>query len=115
MVFGRSYYVGQTNFGINLGLDSYSRKIVDEFGGATLKHVGATNNDSYEIMVKTTKVPLLIRKAKELDAIPLLFVGDESDNSQVEHLLNYGYWENFSMLIPDPIKSTINLTIKGII
>ena len=115
LVFGRSYYVGDTGYGANITLESYSKKEVDVFGTTTLVHRGAVNLDSYEVHIPTEKVPPLKRKAKELDAIAVLFVMDEDENSNLENLLNYGYWESFSMLIPDKEISTISLTIKGIL
>ena len=115
LVFGRSFYVGDTGYGANLSLESYSRKITDEFGNTTLVHRDSVNLDSYEVQVPTQKIPTLKRKAKELDAVAVLFVMDESIDSGLENLLNFGYWDNFSMIIPNPIKSTISLTIKGIL
>jgi len=115
LVFGRSSYIGDTGYGANLGIESYSRKVVDEFGNTTLVHRGSVNLDSYEVQVPTQKIPLLKRKAQELDAIPILFVMDESPTSNTENLLNFGYWHSFSMLIPNSVKSSISLTIKGIL
>ena len=88
---------------------------MDEFGNTTLVHRGSVNLDSYEVQVPTQKIPLLKRKAQELDAIPILFVMDESPTSNTENLLNFGYWHSFSMLIPNSVKSSISLTIKGIL
>lgn len=115
LVLGRSFYIGEVLYDVNLGLESYSRKITDEFGNTTLTHINAVNEDNYEILIPTQKIPVLKNKAKELDAIPLLFVGDENDYTNTEHLLNFGFWEDFSMVMSDTEKATINLTIKGII
>ena len=115
LVFGRSFYVGDTGYGSNLTLESYSRKEVDVFGNETLVQRGSVNLDSYEVLVPTSKIPSLRRKAKELDAIAILFIMDESITSNLENLLNFGYWADFTMLITSPSKSTISLTIKGIL
>ncbi|UTJ05386.1 hypothetical protein [Arcobacter roscoffensis] len=117
LVSGRSFYMGATGKGVNLGLESYSKKDVNEFGYAKLKHRGAINVDSYEIITKTAKIPMLRRKAKELDAIPILYVMDESKDSNLEHLLNFGYWENFSVLVESKKdnESIISFSLKGIL
>lgn len=115
LVLGKSYYVGDTQFGGSLGIESYSIRAIDAFGNVTLKQRGSVNIDSFTVQVPTTKVPELRRKAKELDAIPILFIADESDDSIVENLLNFGYWTNFSMVLPNPVKSTLSLAYKGLL
>lgn len=115
LVCGRSFYVGKTLYGASLGLESYSVKQVDEFGTETLIHRGAVNLDSYDIKVPTNKVPILKRKAIEYDAVPLLFIFDESTTSNTEYLLNFGYYQNMSVLVSNPVSSNISVTVKGIL
>ena len=115
LVFGRSYYVGETGYNASLTVESYSYKEQDEFGNSTLIQRDSVNIDSYEIEVPTSKIPVLRRKGKELDAIPILFIMDESATSKTENLLNFGYWDRFSIMIPGPVKSEISLDIKGIL
>jgi hypothetical protein len=115
LVLGRSYYVGDVGYGASLTVESYSHKETDEFGNSTLIHRDSVNIDSYEIRVPTQKIPVLRRKGKSLDAIPILFVMDESSTSTVEHLLNFGYWDRFNMIVTNPVESTISLDIKGIL
>lgn len=115
LVCGRSLYVGESKYGASLGLDSFSVKQKDEFGIETLVHRGAVNLDNYSIKIPTQKIPVLKKKMIEFDAIPLLFVFDESVNSKTEHLLNYGYYQNMSILLSNPVASTISLTVKGIL
>lgn len=115
LVFGRSYYVGITGLGANLSLESYSKRETDVFGNVNLLHRDSVNYDSYEVTVLTTKIPTLRRKMKELDAIPTLFIMDENENSKVENLLNFGYWESFNILLKSAEVSTASFTIKGIL
>ena len=115
LVCGRSFYVGETAYRASLGLESYSTKQTDEFGTETLVHRGAVNYDSYDVKVPTNKIPILKRKAIELDAVAILFVMDESPTSNTEYLLNFGYWNNMSIMLSSPKTSTISVTIKGIL
>jgi len=115
LVFGRSIYIGDTGFNANLSIESYSRRVTDEFGNADLIHRGAVNLDSYEVEIPSNKVPMLRRIAVKYDAKPVLFIMDESENSNLENLLNFGYWQNFSILISNALKSTISVTIKGLL
>lgn len=115
LVLGRTYFVADTGAGANLGLESYSGKETDIFGNTELYHSNSVNIDSYEIYVPTSKIPSLRRKIKEIDAVPVLFIMDEHQNSKLEHLLTYGYWENFSIIIPESDISTASITIKGLL
>lgn len=115
LVYGRSSYVGKTLYTANLGLESYSVKQTDIFGTETLIHRGAVNLDSYKVNILTSQIELLRRKAIEYDAIPLLFIMDESNTTNTGHLLNYGYYQNMSVLLSNPRNSTISLTVKGIL
>ena len=115
LVCGRTYYIGKTGYGVNLSQESYSKKETDVFGNTTLIHSNSLNIDSYEVYIQTQSVPNIRRKFKELDAVALLFIMDESENSQLENLLNFGYYQNFSILIPDSQISTASIQIKGIL
>jgi len=115
LVVGRSFYVGEVAYGVNLGLESYSVKTTDEFGNDTLIQRGAVELNSYDIRCTTNRLPTLKRKAIELDAVPVLFIADESDTSNLENLLAYGYWQNFALVATNPTYSSISLTVKGVL
>ena len=115
LIHGRNYTIGETLYNSNLSLESYSRKIADEFGKVNLVPVNSVNLDTHEILIATDKIPQLRRKMKELDAVPILFIMDESETSNTENLLNFGYWETFNMTLTNPSKSIINLTVKGLL
>ncbi len=115
LVCGRSNFIGSTGYGANLDIESYSRISTDIFGNTTLIHSQSVNLDSYEVYVQTEAIPNIRRRIRELDAVPILFIMDESQDSKLENLLTYGYFENFSILIPNSKISTASITIKGII
>jgi len=115
LIHGRNYTIGETLYNSSLGLESYSRKSTDEFGKDTLVQVDSVNLDTHEVLIATNFIPELRRKMQELDAIPILFIMDESSTSNTENLLNFGFWETFNIGLSNPSKSVINLTIKGIL
>jgi len=115
LVIGKSIFIGDTDYGVSLGIESYSRRDIDTFGNVNLKQRGSVNIDTYSIKVPTSKVIELRSTAKKYDAIPLLFIGDESEDTIVENLLNFGYWTSFNMVLPNPVNSTLSLSIKGIL
>lgn len=115
LVCGKSYNVGVTLFGTTETLESYSNIETDEFGTTTLVPRNAVYNSSHSIRIPSSKIPTLKRKRKELDAIPVLFIGDEELNSKFENLLSYGLWENADITIQRASFSDMDLTIKELI
>ena len=115
LVVGKSIFIGDTEFGVSLGIESYSSRDIDAFGGVKLKQRGSVNIDTYTIKIPTSKVIELRSTAKKYDAVPSLFIGDESEDSIVKNLLNFGYWTSFNMVLPNPVNSTLSLSIKGIL
>lgn len=115
LVVGRTYFVGETGVGANLGMESYSRKETDVFGNVILNHTSNVNIDSYEAYVPTRNIQAIRRKMAALDAIPVLFIMDESQNTELENLLTYGYFEVFNIMLPDTSISTASITIKGLL
>lgn len=115
IVLGRSYFVGDTEYNVSLGIESYSIRDVDVFGNVTLKQRGTVNIDSIPVRFPTSKAVQLRERFKELDAKPLLFIGDESETSITQNLLNFGYWTSFSPLLQNPTSSVSSVGIKGIL
>lgn len=115
IVLGRSFFVGDTEYGASLDIESYSLRDVDVFGNVTLKQRGSVNIDNVPVRFATSKAPELREKFKELDAKAILFIGDESEDTIVDNLLNFGYWTSFSTMLQNPVSTTSNVGIKGIL
>lgn len=112
IISGKSFYVGQTDWGIGLGLTSYSKKEVDALGGIDFIKRGISDIDDFTVTIDTSKAIAIKQKMKEYDAQLLLFTIVEG-NSKLE-LMNFGYWEDFYTLLSGPIKSECNMTIQGV-
>lgn len=116
LVAGRTLYLGDAQWGVAFDMESWGRKVVDpDFGITDTTHINSVYNDSYTLNVPSTKVRELQRKMKELDFIPVIFVGDETDDSRFENLVDYGYWETVKMVLEGPVMSKVNITKKGLV
>ena len=115
LCFGQSYFLGETEFSGNLNIESYSVKSTNEFGETQLIQRGSVNLENFTLRVPIEKIPTLKRKRKELDAIPVLFVVDDSEDSKMENLQTYGYWSSFDISLSNKRFATINLGIKGVL
>lgn len=112
---GQSYDLGITLFNVTQNLESYSIRQVDEFGTPTLRTRGSVYNSRFNILAPASRTENLKRKRKELDAIPILFIGDESESSIFENMLSYGLWEDATMQITNPVKTQMNLSVKELL
>lgn len=116
IVAGRSIYLGEAEWGVGFEMESWSRKTVDpDFGITSLEHTNSVFNDTYTINVPSDKLQQLKRVMKNYDFTPVLFVGDESDDSRFENLADWGYWETIRMVLEGPVRSKIDITKKGLI
>lgn len=114
LVCGRSFYLGITQYGATLDYERYSINKTDEFGYTDAIHRDPALRDDFNIQIPTNKIPTIRRKVAEWDAVPLLFILDESANSNVENLLNYGTIERFTTLWENGTTSMVSMTIKSI-
>ena len=115
LVSGRSIFIGSAKWGVGFDLESWGTSTVDEFGYNDLEHTNSVYNDSYTINIESSKLRLLQRKLRQLDFVPILFVGDENDDSKFENLVDYGYWETIRLILENPVNSTIEITKKGLV
>lgn len=115
LVAGRSINIGNAQWGASFDLESWGTSTVDEFGYTDLEHTNSVYDDSYTIKVESARLIWLKRQMKKYDFIPLVFIGDEKDDSKYENLIDYGYWETIKLVLDGPVYSTINLTKKGLV
>lgn len=115
LVFGNSYNLGFTLYGLTLGFQSNSRFNTNSFGETELLQVSSLPVETYPVRVPTSKASSIKQKRAEWDAVPLLFIGDETENSNVDNLLVFGYFSKWDMTINTPTISNCSMTIKGLL
>jgi hypothetical protein len=114
VVIGSPYYVGDAMWDVDFNLTSYSVKNTDDFGNDSLIHRGSSYTVDYDIVIDSGRIMAVNRKAKEWDAIPLLLVADEAEDSKYENLISYGYWKTFRTVLSGPMKSQCYISWKEI-
>lgn len=112
LIVGRSEDLGITLFGITADLDTYSREELTSFGDIIQVSDNPTYRNTFRIKVPSQNFEYLKDLRKDLDFIQVLFIGDEEDNSRFQSLLSYGYWENASIPLDNPVLSEMTLTNK---
>ncbi len=115
MIGGHEIYIGDSLFGVSLGIEDNSLIEIDDFGITTVVKRTANNFMDIDVIFPSYQVKQMERKAIDLSGNIVLFVGDESTDSIYEHLATLGYVENYTTVLSNPIKTTASYSVKEVI
>ena len=111
VVYGIQFGVGRTNYGTGIGIKSYSRKEVDEFGKVTVIKRKNSKYADYDIDIDNINLNSVQRLFADIDSIPCVFIG----NPEMEELIVYGFYSDFKATISFPTVSKCTLRVEGLI
>ena len=112
LVAGRSISLGITLFGVTSDLTTTTKQTVTDFGTVVEEADTTYYTHNFSLIVESGKVEYLKDLRRDLSFVPLLFVGDEQDNSKFQNLLSFGTWESSSIPLDNASKSNMNLIAK---
>lgn len=95
LLVGQSKDIGETQYGVKLGIHDYSLKSRDEWGSATIVPRDYSSTGSFTVEVENHLVDRLHSLLAGYRATPILWIG--SDRFSSTYL--YGFFTNFSILI----------------
>lgn len=110
-IIGRQRLLGVSNFGTQIGLRSYSRKVTDEFGRVSVVKRRNVKLVDFDVTFETSNTASVQRIIAELDAVPTLFVGD----GKYEATIVYGFLLDFKIPLETPSISSGSLQVEGLI
>lgn len=111
VVYGMQSVVGRTNYGTAIGIKSYSRKEVDEFGKVTVIKRKNSKYADYDIDIDNTNLAFVQRLFQDIDSVPCVFIG----NPEMEELIVYGFYSDFKATISFPTVSKCTLRVEGLV
>jgi hypothetical protein len=111
VVYGMQSVVGRTNYGTAIGIKSYSRKEVDEFGKVTVIKRKNSKYADYDIDIDNTNLAFVQRLFQDIDSVPCVFIG----NPEMEELIVYGFYKDFKATISFPTVSKCTLRVEGLV
>lgn len=114
MVIGRGTYLGQSQFGVTVGILSFSKKETNEFGQTYLAQGRHAKRMDIDITVRAGSVDIVHAGLTALDGLPAVWQGN-NDLTDYQSMLIYGFFREFSTTIPGPIMSSCTLEIEGLI
>ncbi|GAB6035447.1 hypothetical protein JCM15519_38790 [Fundidesulfovibrio butyratiphilus] len=107
--------LGDTEWGVEIGFLSYSKKNTDTFGRTSLKKGANSNTVKFTAEIESSMISYVNGTLSSLDGIAALYVAHNENGFEPEALITYGFFNEFSITIPGPILSTVEFTVICII
>ena len=114
VVVGVSHYIGDTKPDAETKVTDYSRKIVDDFGVATLVKRSFARRISLPIYLHPDQSDYVADILTSLRAKPCVWVGDNRDEGYTA-LTVYGWIEDWRSVYSGPNEQQLSVDIQGLI
>jgi hypothetical protein len=110
LVVGQSLFIGAAVYGASVGIQDYSRKVVDDFGNWTIVERPFSKKANYKVWMDNAKIDAAAAFLATIRATPCVFNADGGYAA----LSIFGFYKDWSIEIPGPYKSYCNLQIEGL-
>lgn len=111
MILGTAFELGDTRFGVSVGITDYSRKDTSALGVTTLLRRKFSKRMSAPLMFDNFQLSKVYRVLADLRATPCVWIG--TDVAGYDPLTVFGFYRDFSIDIPYPTASYCSLEIEG--
>ena len=105
--YKRTQIIGKTNYGTRIGLRSFSRKEIDEFGNVSVVKRRNSKYAEYDVSIDNYHLADVQDFFSEIDSVPCVFIG----NPEMDELIVYGFYNDFQATISYPKVSKCTLTV----
>jgi hypothetical protein len=112
-LFGNMTSIGGANYGVRAGIIDYSVKQTDEYGVTTFLRRAFARRLTIQTTVDNNQLNTLFRVLSALRATPTVWLADEEPRASIA-LTVYGFFRDFSVVIPYPTHSLCDLEIEGL-
>lgn len=111
LALGTMVDVGLTRIGVGLGIIDYSRKETDAFGVTSVVERSYAKRMDVPVLVQREKVNYVTKLLAAARATPCVWIASDIYSS----LIIYGFYKDWSLTIPYPNYSEMNLSIEGLV
>lgn len=109
LLIGHLVSLGVTEASPTAGINDFSRKVVDDFGVATVVQRAWAKRMAVRSLIRTDAVDVVANRIAAVRARPSLWIGDEG----LDSLTVYGFFKEYSITVGE-IVSDLSLTIEGL-
>ena len=111
LIVGRSTILGDTQISPRLGINDYSLKQADQWGGYTVVERAFSKRMSASVLIDNTAVDEIARVLAKYRATPLLW---SANDDRFGSLIVYGFYKSFEIDIAHYTNSFCSLEIEGL-
>lgn len=115
VVIGRSYELGDTQFGVSAGIRDFSYRDTDDKGRTIVTPGYWAKKSSMTLYTPNYIVDSVYKKLVSLRGIPTAWIGNNSGYDQFEALNIFGIYGEFEVTVRGPSHSYCELSIEGLI
>lgn len=114
LLVGTLHAIGTTLSGARSEFDDYSLKDTDDFGNVTVTERPYADNTTQQVLLDNRDLPRIRALRAAVRAKPCLWVGSVR-NKLAAVLACYGFFDEFSVEIPEESVSYASISIKGLV
>lgn len=111
VVLGQQHVLGETRYGLSLGITDYSLKERDAFGEVRVVERPASKRARAPIRMRAGDVDRVVRLLTQYRAVPLVWVATSIYDASIV----YGYYKDVDIVISGPVWVDCSLEIEGLI
>jgi hypothetical protein len=114
LVVGRAIYLGDTVINPKAGINDYSTKQTNDQGETSLEQGAYSKRLAGEVKVANNRVDHIFNRLAGVRASPAVW-DFNNEGTDYGALIVYGFFKEFELVIPGPVKSSYSLEIEGLI
>ncbi len=109
LIVGKRAALGLTEASPTAAITDYSRKVIDEFGEATVVPRAWAKRMTANALIRTKAIDFVMKRISAVRATPCLWIGQDG----LDSLTIYGFFKDFSIEVGEGV-SKLALTIEGL-
>lgn len=113
-VAGLLYDIGQTQYGVSIGITDYSKKVTDEFGNTSFVKRAFSKKMQARLLLDKSKFNTVVNLLSDLRASPSVWIATD-DAAYSSGVVIYGYYKDFALDISYPTMCSCSLEVEGLI
>ncbi len=110
LVYGSKFVIGESQWGVTVGIQDYSIKETDDFGNHYVVERGFQDKMDVDVVVDSKRTFTVKQELTKFRANPTIWVADES----MPETITFGYYKDFSIILPHSAFNECSLQILGL-
>jgi hypothetical protein len=111
---GQSFIIGDSQYGVGIGIRDYSRKLTNETTGiVTLEQRKFAKTMTAQVRLDSAQYAEVQEALESLRATPCVWIADKTGD--ISPLTVYGFYKDFRLVVDYPTSGVYSLEIEGMV